>query len=290
MIILFSDLDRTLIPNGEQPESPSARPLLRELVESNMIRLVYVSGRDRDLVIQAMEEFHLPMPDFVIGDVGATLYQLHDEKWEESEPWQETIGADWNGHNHSDIVDLLESLDEPELELQPAAQQNTFKVSYFTGPGKSGRDLTDSVSELLEAKRINANLIWSIDEEKNVGLLDILPASASKIRAIRFLMEQEGIPENQAVFAGDSGNDLDALTSGLQAILVRNATDEVRREATEKLRKKNCESCLYLARGGLFSLNGNYAAGVIEGLVHFHPKLVNWMQKVTGSTPGPSRE
>ena len=30
-ILLCSDLDRTLIPNGTQPESPQARPLLRSL-------------------------------------------------------------------------------------------------------------------------------------------------------------------------------------------------------------------------------------------------------------------
>ena len=74
------------------------------------------------------------------------------------------------------------------------------------------------------------------------------------------------------VFAGDSGNDLDALTSGLQAILVKNAMAEVRKEAVNKMSHKDMLNRLYLPEGNFWGLNGNYAAGVMEGLVHFVPE------------------
>jgi len=66
---------------------------------------------------------------------------------------------------------------------------------------------------------------------------------------------------------------LDVLTSGLQAILVNNATDEVRKEAVERLPGQLRVNCLYLPEGNFYGMNGNYAAGLIEGLVHFIPEI-----------------
>jgi hypothetical protein len=85
-------------------------------------------------------------------------------------------------------------------------------------------------------------------------------------------MKQEQFSEENTVFAGDSGNDLDVLTSGLQAILVKNAMDEVRKEAIETLSDKQMLNRLYLPEGNFLGLNGNYAAGVVEGLFHFFPE------------------
>ena len=83
------------------------------------------------------------------------------------------------------------------------------------------------------------------------------------------------------VFAGDSGNDLDALTSGLQAILVKNSAPEVQKTARQELEEQGRTGCLYIAEGGLKGMNGNYAAGVLEGLVHFFPETVEWLQHAT---------
>lgn len=282
MIALFSDLDRTLIPNGEQPESPGARPLFRKLAESGLIRLAYVSGRDKELVRQAIDEFGLPLPDLVIGDVGTTIYRLHQRSWEKDATWEEKIFSDWNGYRHSDIVDLLDSHGPNDLELQPEAKQGTCKVSYFTEPGEDGRSLSESVSKILDEKGIDSNLIWSVDEAENKGLLDILPASANKISAIRFVVQRDSIANDRVVFAGDSGNDLDSLTSGLPAVLVANAHPEVRSEALDAMRKKDAEHRLYLAQGDFHSLNGNYAAGVLEGAAHFFPEINAWLIKASG--------
>ena len=81
-ILICSDLDRTLIPNGFQKESAYARPVFRQLVEHSYIYLAYVSGRDRKLILDAIEEFYLPMPDYAIGDVGTTLYRVLNRNWQ----------------------------------------------------------------------------------------------------------------------------------------------------------------------------------------------------------------
>jgi len=124
----------------------------------------------------------------------------------------------------------------------------------------------------LTEKGFHTSIIWSKDEIGKLGLLDIIPARANKLQAIKFLIEKEQFFQQRTVFAGDSGNDLDVLTSGLQTILVKNAPEEVRREAIETLSKKRIADRLYLPQGDFFGMNGNYAAGVLEGLVRFIPE------------------
>jgi hypothetical protein len=59
---------------------------------------------------------------------------------------------------------------------------------------------------------------------------------------------------------------------------VKNALPEVREEALRKVRDAGHPDRLYLARGDFMGLNGNYAAGVIEGLVHFLPHARRWLE------------
>jgi len=73
------------------------------------------------------------------------------------------------------------------------------------------------------------------------------------------------------VLTDDSGNDLPALDSGLQNVLVRNAHPEVREEALHIVRQKGVKKRLYIARGNFMGMKGNDAAGVLDGLVHFMP-------------------
>jgi len=279
-LLLCCDLDRTVLPNGNQQESPQARPLFRILAKRPELTLAYVSGRDRSLLLEAIHDYDLPVPDYAIGDVGTTLYGIRDGQWYPWKSWEEEIAVDWAGHRHDDLVSLFEDIDA--LTLQEPEKQNTFKLSYYA-PENTDRDrLLSEMSARLEPLAIQASLIWSIDEARHVGLLDILPRRATKYHAIRFLMVHKGFDEKNTVFAGDSGNDLPALTSGLQAVLVRNARQEVREEALRSVREKGISEHLYLARGDFLGMNGNYAAGVLEGVVHFQPEALRWLKSDYG--------
>jgi sucrose-6F-phosphate phosphohydrolase len=284
-ILLCSDLDRTLIPNGEQAESSQARELFALLAARLEIRLAYVSGRHAQLVKEAIAEYALPMPDFVIGDVGTTLYRIEREatcekegkQWRLDKKWQQEIGRDWHNCNRDDVVRLVAGIDSMNLQLQEDAKQNDYKVSYYTDLDLDLTSVQNEVAVLLDAQGIRSTVIWSRDDAAQCGLLDILPRRANKLQAMRFLMQEENIPETNTVFAGDSGNDLDALTSGLQAILVRNSAADVRKMALAELAEKRRTDCLYIAKGGLHGMNGNYAAGVLEGVVHFFPETADWL-------------
>ena len=35
---------------------------------------------------------------------------------------------------------------------------------------------------------------------------------------------------------------------------------------------------LYVAQGGYLGMNGNYSAGILEGVAHYHPALDAWLR------------
>jgi sucrose-6F-phosphate phosphohydrolase len=277
-ILICSDLDRTIIPNGYQEESANARPVFRQLAEHANIYLAYVSGRDKKLILDAIEEFYLPMPDYAIGDVGTTLYRVINGNWQLLDDWSYEIGLDWKGLGRDKLSEFFGGMEE--IRLQEPEKQNQYKLSFYTAQNVDYQQLIKKIRAVLAKKGVRASIIWSVDEISANGLLDIIPARANKLNAIQFLMQQERFSEDRMVFAGDSGNDLDVLTSGLQAILVKNAMDEVRKEAIETLSGKHMTNRLYLPKGNFYGMNGNYAAGLIEGLVHFVPETRSLIAKV----------
>lgn len=275
MILLCCDLDRTVIPNGEPPEDPRALPMMRSLAARPEVVLAYVSGRSRVLQEKAILHWDLPVPEWAVGDVGTSLFEVSSE-WRPVESWSREIAPDWKGLEGPEVAELIGALDG--LEPQEPERQARFKVSFYADLDAEPERLLAPVRRRLEGRGLRASLIWSVDEAAGRGLLDVLPERATKLGAVRFLMHRLGCAERETVFAGDSGNDLPVLTSGLQAVLVANAAVEVRDQAVAAVTGAGRRDRLYLARGGgPLGLDGNYAAGVLEGLVHFRPEVLDWL-------------
>ena len=275
-LLICTDLDRTLIPNGTQPESPGARERFTLLVDRPEVILTYVSGRDRGLVEEAIVEYSLPVPDFAIGDVGTTIYRVGAEHaWQRDAAWEREILHDWDGRSRDELAQALSDL--PGLRLQEAAKQNTCKLSYYLPLEIDTVSLARDIEARLHAFGVHSRLIWSLDEVAATGLLDVLPARASKLHAIEALMRELEFDTAQTVFCGDSGNDLEVLTSAIPAVLVANAGTAIRAEAVRLARETGHEDRLYLAQGNFHDLNGNYASGMLEGIVYYHPGSSTWM-------------
>lgn len=270
-LLLCTDLDRTLIANGAQPESKGALALFAQLADLEDVTLAYVSGRDLALIEQAMAEFGLPRPDAIIADVGASIYQSVPSGWQLDERWCAQIAPDWCGLAHEDLRRLLGVF--PALHLQPAKNQGRHKLSYHVATEENSATLIADMDACLKRAHIRANLIWSIDEATGQGLLDVLPAAANKLHAIHFLMQQRGYGSSDVIFAGDSGNDLDVLLSGLPSVLVANADWQVKSQAAAA----NPET-LYVAQGGYLGMNGCYSAGILEGIAHYRTELDAWLR------------
>jgi len=275
-LLVCTDLDRTLIPNGAQEESAAARGRFRKFVSLPQITLAYVSGRDEGLVRDAIAGYGLPVPDWVVGDVGTTIYRVEGERWQAWESWQEEIAPSWRGLTATGLIPLFEGL--PELRLQEPEKQNRYKLSYYLPLGVDVETLLRGMRERLEAEGLQASLIHSVDEAAEIGLLDVLPAAATKLHAVEHLMGQLGFTAADTVFAGDSGNDLPVITSTIPSVLVANAHPDTIRQARQQVEALGTEPFFYLARGDFLGMNGNYSAGILEGFAHFIPAALAWME------------
>ncbi|MCD2452691.1 HAD-IIB family hydrolase [Methylicorpusculum oleiharenae] len=276
-ILICTDLDRTLLPNGKQPESPGARAAFARLVSRLEVSLAFVSGRHRQLVEEAISQYQIPIPDWVIGDVGTTIYQLKDNKWLPWPEWEQEISLDWQGLTAHDLRPFFREF--KALTLQEESKQNRYKLSYYLPLETKVRPLQHAMLLRLSLANIRASLIYSVDEETSTGLLDVLPERATKLHAVEFLMRNKDFDISNTVFAGDSGNDLPVLTSAIQSVLVANAGLDVVEQAQYQSLQEGSESALYLAQGGFMGMNGNYSAGILEGVAHYHPETRHWMEQ-----------
>ncbi|MFN8971251.1 MAG: HAD-IIB family hydrolase [Pseudanabaena sp.] len=278
-LLICTDLDRTLLPNGTQPESPEARTIFTRLVSRPEVYLVYVSGRNLALVQEAIQEYDLPAPHWIVGDVGSTMYKFEGDRWKSWQNWTQQIAGDWRGFNAIDLEPLFSDLAEiSHLVLQEPDQQSRFKLSYYLPLDIEKDALQQYIKLRLEEQNIAASLIYSVDEAKEIGLLDILPARATKLHAVEFLMGQLNFDDSNTVFAGDSGNDLPMLISAVPSVLVANAPDDIIAQSLQQAKKLGNTHRLYLAQGGFLGMNGNYSAGILEGIVHYYPDTKRWLE------------
>lgn len=275
-LLICTDLDRTLVPNGPQPESGGARKRFAMLVGRPQVVLAYVSGRHRELVEEAIRSYRLPLPDYVIGDVGTTIYRVGMERaWRPLAHWEEQISRDWGGHTHAALLACLK--DVPALRLQERLKQNRFKLSYYLPLHQDIDALSADIRSRLAALGVQARLVWSVDDIRDMGLLDVLPARASKRHAIEALMAELRFGPENTVFCGDSGNDMEVLVSPIPAVLVGNSRPDVRSLARRLAVESGTADRLYLAEGGFMDMNGNYAGGMLEGIAHYHPEIEAWL-------------
>ncbi len=270
-LLLCTDLDRTVIPNGFQPEHPDARKLFSEFCSVDGVTLAYVTGRHIALVKHAIYNYALPEPNFIISDVGTKIYRMVEDQWLEMPEWQVEIDKDWKGKTPEDIKQILAPISE--LILQESRKQNTHKLSYYLPLYIDNQAVIRRMESALAKADIDVSIIWSLDEPKNTGLIDVLPRHATKLHAIEFLQNKLKYAHEQVIFAGDSGNDLPVLTSQINAVLVANASNDIKVEAQQLSLENSNSQALYIANSTDFNIDGNYSAGVLQGVWHYAPQF-----------------
>lgn len=275
MKLLCTDLDRTLLPNGDVLESALARPVLWQLISTHDLSLAYVSGRSLSGVLQAIEQYRLSLPDIIVADVGTSVYVRNDREWIKNVRWETAMAGKWKGRDAEKVGQQLDSVEG--LEHQEEYRQSSFKRSYYYPESVDERELRQAVVDSLETAGIQASLVFSFDPDKGVGLLDVLPDSGSKSFAVRYLQELLELDTQDILFAGDSGNDVSAIVAQNPGVLVANADARTRDAVKEASQNSENLQTTYFAQGdfslaGEQMLNGNYAAGIVEGMVHFRPQ------------------
>ncbi len=258
--VLATDLDGTFIPADDAPEQHRALEELAEGLARRAVDLVYVTGRSFRSVREAIGQYALPEPQVVIADVGTELLVREASgRFERSGDYRrhlaELVAAMPRERLLSDLT-LRGS-----LRLQSDDHQTEFKISFFVDPAERIERVAELRSRLAE-RQAPWSLIDSIDPFTGVGLIDLLPRGVAKGSALGWWQSRRGIEPTGIVFAGDSGNDRQALEAGFLAIVVGNAD----RVLAEQVRRTHAGAG-WTDRLHLAAAHGT--AGVLEGCRRF---------------------
>lgn len=233
--LMITDIDNTLIGDNE-----SLYQLL-EMLDSKRRELAWgvATGRSLELTLEAMTEFDIPMPDILICSVGTEMYYGPDLRMDKG--WQQHISHMWKPEM---IKETLASFEW--LIFQEAEGQRSHKISYYL---ENTGDRLKRIEKALAEQKLRCQVIYSHGQ-----FLDILPYRASKGKAVNYLQYKYEFLPRFVMVAGDSGNDADMLQGKTRGLIVGNHSDE--------LNHLKDTPRIYFSQG-------EYAAGIIEGLQHY---------------------
>lgn len=263
MKILATDLDRTLLPNGKWPLDEQAISLFNEWTAKQGVLVVYVTGRNLQLTEQAIEEYGVRHPDILCGDVGTTIRRYIEGEWQMDQGWFDHVHAMSPRWDNAAIRQALAEVQG--MREQEAIHLNLFKQSYYVDHAQ--REAIMAEVEHRVGGQFDEVLVYSFDSQNGNGLLDLLPASATKQTSLEFVAKEYQAGQD-VVFCGDSGNDIFPLTASFKGVMVRNADEQLVTQVMEA-KQKNHAIQIYHAQGGLKGLNGYYVSGVLEGAYHY---------------------
>lgn len=242
--LFVTDLDNTLV--GDDNALKKLNQQLSQHRQEYGTKIVYATGRSRQIYQELKLEKQLLNPDALIASVGTEIYD--DDGQDTPDPaWSEKLSQGWD----RDLA-VATVTHYADLVPQPDTEQRPFKVSYFLTEDAAAEVLPRLELQFLESG-LDVKLIYSGGHD-----LDILPRNADKGLAVQFLQQKWGIENTQTVVCGDSGNDIALFSVGeARGIIVGNARPELR-----QWYDNNPADYRYLAQAPC-------AGGILEGLYHF---------------------
>lgn len=237
-LFLISDLDGTLV---EGEDTTGLDPLMSWLRRNPNMVFGISSGRNKQLLKEALGKYPFVDPDIIICSAGTELY--YTKEFLQDAGWQQHINYQWK---RDTITNLLSEI--KQLTLQEDGAQHPYKISYYVEETFTDTKLAN-LNKLLCDKRLQAKVL--LTENK---YLDIIPRRAGKGNVIRYLSYKWKIPVDHFITAGNGGNDLDMLQSQTKGIVVANYSKEL-----EMLRGKR----------NVFFATQPLSAGIHEGIAHY---------------------
>jgi len=199
-LVIATDLDGTFLGG-----TADQRGALYDWIGRNRHRvgLVFVTGRSLATIEPLLVDPEVPDPDYVIGDVGASIATGALQPLEVIEA---EVRGRWPGR--AAVIEALADL--AELVVQDVPQRG--RVSYLTGS-----------PEVVAAVRARAAALGLDTCYSCQRYLDVLPAGVDKGRALRALLAHLAVPDQRVLVCGDTLNDLTLFGLGLRGVVVGQA-------------------------------------------------------------------
>lgn len=200
--LIATDLDGTFLGG----DTHSKEKLYAALQNTDDVCLVFVTGRGLDSVLPLFDMAHMPRPDYIICDVGATI--VHGTSLEPVTPIQEEIEGAWPG------ADTVRAAFEPlkGLRYQEVPQQR--RSSYYFDQNADMKHIA-GIAEQLQVDII-------VSHGKYV---DVLPAGTNKGSTLKKLVTLLDHPREAILVAGDTLNDLSLFETGFKGVVVGDAEE-----------------------------------------------------------------
>lgn len=230
-LVIFTDLDGTLLDNHTYDWQPAASWLMR--LKQRDVPVVLCSSKTAAEMMLIQKEIGLEGRAF-IAENGAVI-QL-DAKWQDDESWPRIIC----GATHSDIVGVLHHLREREgYKFTAISDVDAQVLSEWSG-------LNDKHAALARLQEASETLIWRDTDERmaafsstlhQLGLRfiqgarfwHVLDEQSGKAQAVSFLrrrmLQREG-HSRLSLGLGDGPNDADLLDSTDYAVVVKSLSRE----------------------------------------------------------------
>lgn len=257
---LATDLDGTLIPLAGVSDHHRALVLLENLLKNNQMALAYVTGRHFASVRKAISEFDLPVPDWILCDVGTSVFERRaDGEFHLVDRYAQTLSAIVLDVGRKELLNLVTAI--PHLRMQESEKQGQFKTSFYASAERLGETVS-KIDQQLSKANVPYQSISSIDPFTGDGLIDLLPVGVSKAFALEWLCHEQNAPPRSVIFSGDSGNDMAAFNAGYKTIIVGNAAAPIPEQVREIHRRAGWSDRLYHA-------SQHATSGVLEGVQHF---------------------
>jgi len=237
--LLVVDIDDTLLGDDEAAEK------LRLFLEKKRDNLGFgvATGRDIDSAKDVLTAHGFDNVDVYITSVGSEIY--YGSRLRHDRGWQSHLAKKWKPDQIREALSLLPFLD---LQESPEAQRD-YKISYFLDKPENADERIPLIHKALTDKNLSYTLIYS-----HGVYVDILPARASKGKAVSYLSGKWQIDRSRIISAGNSGNDRDMLVGRVNGIVVSNYEKEL------EVLKRN--KSVYFARTP-------YGEGVLEGVEYW---------------------
>ena len=231
-MLLATDLDGTFLAGH-----PENRQRLYQLISAHPeIKLAFVTGRGLEVVLPILSDPTVPVPDYIICDVGGTVVDGRNRQ--AVQPLQSDIDARWPGERA--VAEAMATFEA--LERQEVPQQR--RCSYFCE--------ADAVTPDIErvAAQLGCEVLYSADR-----YLDILPRGVNKGSTLAALVRHLGLDHDDVLVAGDTLNDLSMYEAGFIGVCV-GESEQALLDATRD-------------RARVLHARHTGCGGILEAMAHF---------------------